>query len=217
MARKKQELVLAGGGTAGLVRRPARRRDWSLAKERKFLEMLAETCNVTLSAKVAKVGNSVCYKRRARDAAFRRAWGEAIAQGYARLEIETLERAINGTMRTIVRKDGSEEEVVEYDPRTALALLRHHRDTAREPDLREEAAAAVSPEEVLEARNNILFKLKKIRVELLGKAAGEADGWGALGCEPAPAVRLALPPAGAPPVPSTDGDAATHEGGDANE
>ena len=217
MARKKQELVLAGGGTAGLVRRPARRRDWSLAKERKFLETLAETCNVTLSAKAAKVGNSVCYKKRARDAAFRRAWGEAIAQGYARLEIETLERAINGTMRTIVRKDGSEEEVVEFDPRTALALLRHHRDTAREPELREEAAAAVSPEEVLEARNNILFKLKKIRVELLGKAAGEADGWGALGCEPAPAVKLALPPAGTPTVPSIDGDAATHEGGDANE
>ena len=214
MGRKKQELVLAGGGTAGLVRRPARRRDWSLAKERRFLETLAETCNVTLSAKVAKVGNSVCYKRRARDAAFRRAWSEAIAQGYARLEIETLERAINGTMRTIVRKDGSEEEVVEYDPRTALALLRHHRDTAREPELREEAAAAVSPEEVLEARNNILFKLKKIRVQLLGKVAGEADGWGALGCEPAPVVTLALPPAGTPAgLPSSDGDTATHEGG----
>ena len=59
MARTKQELVLAGGGTAGLVKRPATRRDWSLAKERKFLETLAETCNVTLSAKAAKVGNSV--------------------------------------------------------------------------------------------------------------------------------------------------------------
>ena len=137
MGRKKQELVLAGGGTAGLVRRPARRRDWSLAKERKFLETLAETCNVTLSAKAAKVGNSVCYKKRARDAAFRRAWGEAIAQGYARLEIETLERAINGTMRTIVHKDGREEVVVEHSDRVALALLRMHRDTAAEPGRRE--------------------------------------------------------------------------------
>ena len=51
MARRKQEPVLAGGGTAGPVGRQARRRDWSLAKERKFLETLAETCNVTLSAK----------------------------------------------------------------------------------------------------------------------------------------------------------------------
>jgi hypothetical protein len=59
----------------------------------------------------------------------------------------------------------------------------------------------VSPEETRDARNNILFKLKKIRVELLGKEAGEADGWGALGCEPAPLVT------------SSDGDAAAHDEG----
>jgi len=68
---KSGELVMvrtAGGKTQ---RRPATRRGWTEAKEAKFLEVLAATCNVTLAAKRARVGNSTVYAQRAKDAAFR--------------------------------------------------------------------------------------------------------------------------------------------------
>ena len=132
-------------------------------------------------AERAKVGSTTVYSRRRKDAAFRLAWSEAVAQAYARLEVETLERALAGKARTIVAKDGSEERVIEYDERTALALLRLHRDNAREPERREVAESAISIDEANEVRDRLLAKIKRVRVRLLGQAAGETDGWDAVG------------------------------------
>lgn len=179
--RKCRELVVvrtAGGKTQ---RRPAGRHDWTQAKEAKFLEVLAGTCNVTLAAKRARVGNSTVYTRRAKDAAFRDGWARAIAQGYARLEIETLERAINGEMRTITLSDKSTEVRVEYNDRVALTLLRMHRDVADEPARREDAAAELGEDGADELRDKLMAKLKRVRVQLLGAKRAEEDGWDAIG------------------------------------
>ena len=119
MGARKTELVVVGGPAPR--RQAARKAGWTKAKELRFLEALSDTCNVRLSATRARVANGTVYKRRAKDAAFRDGWARALAQGYARLEIETLERAINGTMRTIVHKDGREEVVVEHSDRVAGA------------------------------------------------------------------------------------------------
>jgi len=178
---KSKELVVvrtAGGKTQ---RRAANRHDWTAAKEAHFLEALAATCNVTLAAKRVRVANSTVYARRAKDAAFRDGWARAISQGYARLEIETLERAINGEMRTIVHKDGSAEERVEYNDRVALTLLRMHRDVAGEPERREEAAAQIGEGGADELRDRLMAKLKRVRVQLLGAKRAEEDGWDAIG------------------------------------
>lgn len=121
------------------------------------------------------------YTRRAKDAAFRDGWARAIAQGYARLELETLERAINGEMRTIVHNDGSSEARVEYNDRVALTLLRMHRDVACEPGRREELAAALGEEGAAELRDTLMAKLKRVRVTLVGAARAEEDGWDAIG------------------------------------
>ena len=187
---KTREMVAGRNGAGKPIKRPAARRDWTGAKEARFLAVLAATCNVTLAAKRARVANSTVYARRAKDAAFRDGWARAIAQGYARLEIETLERAISGSMRTIVHKDGSAVETVEYDDRVALALLRMHRDTAREPERHEEMVAAVSDDEAQELRDKLMAKLKRVRVQLLGAAKAEADGWDAIG---PPALELPAP------------------------
>ena len=186
-ARSGERVVVAARGPGGAGSRPykrvATRRDWTAAKERRFLEALADTCNVTLAAKVARVGNSTVYRRRATDAVFRAAWGHAVAQGYARLEVETLERAINGKMRTVTHKDGREEQSVEHDGRIALTLLKMHRDTAREPERTEAAEAAISPQEALDVRDRLLMKLKRVRVQLLGVEQAEEGGWSAIGAE----------------------------------
>ena len=178
MGRGNKELVLQAGraGRAPCLRK-AVKRDWTKAKEAKFIEQLAVTCNVTLAAKLARVGNTTVYSRRRKDAAFRCAWGEALAQAYARLEVETLERTLNGRMRTIIAKDGSETSEMVYDERTALSLLRLHRDNAREPERREAAEQAISPEEAHEVRDRLLAKLKRVRIQLLGKAAADTQGW----------------------------------------
>ena len=60
-------------------RRKAKPRDWTRAKEAKFLGALAETCNVTLSAELAGVSGTTVYRHRAKDAAFRDGWGTGSA------------------------------------------------------------------------------------------------------------------------------------------
>ena len=80
MAGRKSLALVAGDK---VHKREPRRHGWSSAKEARFLEALSATCNVTLAAKRARVGNSTVYRRRATDAVFRAAWGQAVAQGYA--------------------------------------------------------------------------------------------------------------------------------------
>jgi hypothetical protein len=127
VARKKQMTLVA-------ARKPQLRkrakRDWSKAKAREFLSVLADTCNVSEACRKSGVPMTVAYRRRKMDAAFRAAWAEAIAIGYQRLEGVLLERAFNGTEKLFTRKDGSEERMREYPNQLGLQLLKMHRQTA---------------------------------------------------------------------------------------
>ena len=100
------------GNTKPKARRP-RRNEWTRAKERTFFTALAETCNVKLAAETAGMSVAGAYWRRKRDAAFRAGWAEAIGAAYQRLELVMLDRALNGTEKIVVRKDGSEERMRE--------------------------------------------------------------------------------------------------------
>ena len=91
----RRELVLQEGNKAKL--RETTKRDWTKKKESNFLTVLAETCNVTLACRDTGVSVAAAYSRRKKNAAFRAAWGEAIAIAYRRLELLLLERAFNGT------------------------------------------------------------------------------------------------------------------------
>lgn len=167
-ARRKthgaSELVLVGGGKAQLRKRS--KRDWTKAKQDKFLSALAETCNVTCAARDAGVSVSAAYRRRKLDAGFRGAWLEAVGTAYQRLEMVLLERAFAGTEKLVRRKDGSEERMVEYPNQLALALLKMHRDTAVE------ANAEFAPADVDEVRQRLLGKLERLRKREEKKSAG---------------------------------------------
>lgn len=122
-----------------------------------FFETLAETCNVTRSAEAAGFAVSTAYRRRKTDAAFRRAWTEAVREGYAKLELVLLERAIDGTPKTIPGPGGSERVVREYSTALAIALLKRHADLA-------DVASYDPPEdELAEIRERILGRLDKLR------------------------------------------------------
>lgn len=153
--RRKAELTIAGGAMPRL--RKPRARDWTKAKEETFLTTLAETCNVTVAAKAAGVSVSAAYARRKKVAAFRAGWAEAIAMAYQRLELVMLDRALNGTEKIVVRKDGSEERMREYPNQVALHLLKMHRDSAMETI--EEPAEA----DIEEVRQRLFDKLQRLR------------------------------------------------------
>lgn len=133
------------------------RRSWTKAKERAFIAALADSCNVKLAAKKAGVSASAIYVRRSRDASFRRAWDQALAAGYAQLEMMMLERALHGVEKLIVLKSGETQVMREYSDRVGLALLRMHRDSAGA------AEESVDPEDYSEACERIIGRLGRLR------------------------------------------------------
>jgi len=164
---KASELVL-GLYRGAPQRRTGRRSDWTRSMGERFCETLADTCNVTLAA--AAIGRSITnvYKWRAKDATFRAAWDAALAMGYSRLELMLLERALHGVEKTVVARDGTTSVMREYSDRTALTLLRMHREKAV---LAEESVDAREHEEACE---RIIAKLGRLKARVSADAGFEA-------------------------------------------
>lgn len=149
------DLILEGVKRVRKVK--PRARDWNAKKEKAFLSSLTETCNVKLSAKRAGVSHNCVYERRNKHASFRASWDAALSTGYAQLEMMMLERALHGVVKTVTTRDGTTTTMREYSDRTALALLRMHRDNASYASERND------PSELEEARDRIVERLARLR------------------------------------------------------
>lgn len=136
--------------------------EWS----KKFLEMLAETSNVTASAKHAGIDKGKAYDARRKRPEFHRLWNQALCEGYELLEMELLQRLRTGEIK---RAPGSKIGVRTFDNATALRLLGAHKDTVgRQRAIRSHADA----EALIQGINQ---KLEAIRQRRL--AAGQViDG-----------------------------------------
>lgn len=104
-----------------------------------FLTVLAETSNVSKACEAAPVSPARAYKLRREEPEFRRAWREALAEGYEHLEMELLRRLREGDFTTI--------EGGKYDFANALRILSAHRGTveserSRQDDEEESAVFA---------------------------------------------------------------------------
>lgn len=169
-----QPAVRRGGGA-----QLRRRTFWSERKKQRFLEKLAESCNVSMAAEHAGVYPSRAYELRSRDAAFRAGWALALKSGYAKLELMLMERAFNGDATRVLlkeRSDGSSETVKEYGTQLAMMLLKLHRGAALEDDPAAGDETRLD-EEAEQARAEILRKLARLRArqdDMSG--SGEADG-----------------------------------------
>lgn len=165
------EAVLEAGSRPR--KRTPDKKSWTAKKQKDFLGALAETCNVKLAARMAKVSTSAIYVRRERDAGFRAGWDRALAEGYAKLELEMLKRALHGVERTVVTRAGNRESFREYNDRLGLALLRMHRDSVAL------ASEGVDDHEYEEARERIIERLSRIRErEEKVETKAQADGIG---------------------------------------
>lgn len=103
---------------------------WTKARRELFLTELAATCNVTAALrKVGKTSGGL-YALRRRSAEFRTEWDAALAEGYAKLEIALLDRAINGTVKPVFQAGKKVGEITEYSDAVAMRLLTAHREAA---------------------------------------------------------------------------------------
>jgi hypothetical protein len=125
-----------------------------------FFETLADTCNVVRSAKAAGFAKYWAYRKRKTDATFRNGWALAVREGYAKLELVLLERAMVGTPKLVRSSKGGDREMREYSTSLAVALLKRHAAVA------DAAQYDPSDEELAEARDRILEKLEGLKRRL---------------------------------------------------
>lgn len=129
-----------------------------------FIAALAETSNVTASAKRANISLGHVYKLRRSQPDFRRRWQEALCEGYAHLEMEVLRRLRNG--------DNASADGGKFDFANALRVLAAHGGTVKREAARQEA---VDEEAVLASITAKIAVLRCSREETQPAAPAEAD------------------------------------------
>ena len=128
----------------------------------RFLACLAESSNITESARRAGVSTSKVYKERRQDPDFARAWLAALWEGYFLLELEVLRRLREGDQKA---KDGER-----YDFANALRLLVAHRENAAHAEAQQRNVSAA------EVRASIDRKVEAIRLRLEREKSLKSNG-----------------------------------------
>jgi hypothetical protein len=127
------------------------------AKRQRFLDHLAEHCNVEAACQAAGLAVTAAYKTRRRDAAFAEEWRAALLTGYDRLEEQLLRHAGAGG------PDGGGSALPEnFDPEAARHLLLMHNARLKAGPRRPRSGQIkrATPEEVNAA---LLKQLKALR------------------------------------------------------
>jgi hypothetical protein len=122
---------MPGSGSPGsgtLVPLRPRGDGWSPARQRLFLETLADTGCVTDAAEMVGMSTASAYRlrRRAGAEAFTRAWDSAIAHAIRRLTDIALERAIRGVSVPVIHGGEIVAERRVYSDRLLTFLMKHH-------------------------------------------------------------------------------------------
>jgi len=171
MAKRATTVARGASATTGpraQVRR-VRRDGWTPARKAKFVEVLAETANVTLAAETAGVSKMSAYRLRNRSTAFEKAWQEALKIGIAQLEMMVLERALNGTEKDIPLRNGKVKTVRVFSERMIIHLLKAHKpEVYGVAPFRARFQTEVTPPPVMdtaEARARIMQMLDEIEAE----------------------------------------------------
>ncbi|APG63251.1 hypothetical protein LPB140_11155 [Sphingorhabdus lutea] len=146
------------------------KRAFSDKKKAKFLQILAETCNVTFSAKQAGVKPSTVYRHRKMDAIFDKNWMEALKIAFENLLLEMLQRARFGVEKPIIHGGEIKGHFKHYDDAMGLKLLQLHASTVAQyqsqmanENQKDNSSDAVMHDNLL---NDILDKLEETRERL---------------------------------------------------
>lgn len=141
-----------------------------------FLDHLAESSNVTASAKTAGVTSSAIYRERRRNADFAGRWHQALCEGFVRLETELLSEALlsaNGNMKDATLKAKAQKY------RLGLALLAAHRSSVRGVKSMSGGSAggnAGAGMDGAEMKAKLAARLRAMRERVVSDDAAEASG-----------------------------------------
>ena len=111
------------------VARRKRADGWTHTRQRKFIEVLADTGSVSEAAKAVHMAKQSCYRLRRSPGAenFARAWDAAIEEASRRLVDVAFERALQGVADPVFDKEGACIAVRrKYNDRLLMFLLRAH-------------------------------------------------------------------------------------------
>jgi hypothetical protein len=112
-----------------IVKKPqSKERAFGPTAQKLFLTHLAQTSNVSASAKVAGVTTRPVYDLRRKSQTFCREWLTALSEGYARLEANLLAEALSSPASNL--KDSTLKQK-QMKTRIGMALLAAHRGTVR--------------------------------------------------------------------------------------
>ncbi|QUT06284.1 hypothetical protein KFK14_02015 [Sphingobium phenoxybenzoativorans] len=139
-------------GGAPVQDRAVREDGWTGDRREIFLNVIAQTCNLSHAAKACGMHVSSAYRLRARDAAFRDAWEDALEQAYTALEMAVVQECLAGSVTTTTIREGGEKygrvketrTVQKRDLTAAIQLLRLHRASVTERRAKMAAAGADS-------------------------------------------------------------------------
>lgn len=149
---------------------------WTAKKKARFLEVLRATCNVQEGLRTVGMGHSGVYHLRKQDPQFAAAWGEAIEQGYAELEMHLLHQSLFGAKTTEVIDDGTGDgpkrtKTVHGFPHViALRLLLAHKDKVHAY----RAGQGIERPGSDRVRAEIQEKLARVRARLADEARRDA-------------------------------------------
>lgn len=102
------------------------RQRWNARRTEIFLDTLALTCNVSEALRASGMSSSCLYRRRRDCPEFRAAWDGALDEAYSRLEVELLNRALNGETVEVINRNGEVVTIRKQSHQLGLALLRYH-------------------------------------------------------------------------------------------
>ncbi len=141
------------------------RKQWTDRAEAKFLDALAASCNVRWSAARTGFSKEAIYRRRRLDTAFAARWQSALEQGYARIEMALVKRALDALEGADPDPDTPIPVLTVAD---AISVLKLHRaavaGAGRSPGWRGR------PRSLDEVRGSILAQLEAIEA---ARAAGK--------------------------------------------
>lgn len=165
----------SSGGQGPQLRAPTRR-CFTPARQAAFFERLAETSNIRAAAEHAGVCQQTIWRWRRKDAEFARRWAEALAQGYADLEMRLLAQARFGAtqdMEAEATDSGGRRVRLRRDtPGHGRLLLSHHRATLAAQQAAVAAASEVSAPAPAESMAEMIERLKERLNIMLGERYG---------------------------------------------
>jgi hypothetical protein len=94
--------------------------------QRPFIQRLAQTGNVSVACKRAKISRKTAYETRESDKLFDAAWKEALEVATEALELEARRRAEEGTLEPIYHQGLQVGTVRKYSDTLMIFLLKAH-------------------------------------------------------------------------------------------